>query len=181
VEYNKAINDLNFRKGTLLQTNSIYLAEGQWNPEAYLGAHQRAEAMTYALDNNHLETIPQEVVAGPGPNSWESLGNPNRPHVPGVVDGLAPAPGAFQDVPPVPQGLPAEPVEPQNATPLDSPNNQPKTAPPEKPQKIFEATQFGSEAIDSINDAVGDTIRRVGFPSINRPALKNSAAGKARL
>lgn len=181
VEYNKAINDLNFRKGILLQANSVYLAEGEWNPDAYKGALQRAEAMTYALDNEHLESILPDVVAGPGPNSWESLGNPNRPHVPGVVESLAPHQGPPQDVPPVPEGLGPEPVEPLKAVPMDSPDDQPNAIPPKKPSKVYEATELGGEAIDSVSDAVSDTLRRMSFPSIGRSAQKHQSTGKAKM
>ena len=58
VEYNKAVTELNFRKGALLQANSIYLAEGEWNPEAYRQANERGDAMTHALENRHVETCP---------------------------------------------------------------------------------------------------------------------------
>jgi len=90
VDYNKAITDLNFRKGAILHTNSIFLAEGEWNPEAYEDARVRGEAMSRALDNVHLTTVPEEFVGGPDVNSWESLGIPSRPHVPGVVENLNP-------------------------------------------------------------------------------------------
>jgi len=88
VDYNKAITDLNFRKGAILQTNSIYLSEGEWNPEAYEDARIRGEAMSRALDNAHLETVPEEFVGGADVNSWESLGNPSRPFEPGAVENV---------------------------------------------------------------------------------------------
>ncbi len=88
VDYNKAITDLNFRKGAILQTNSIYLAEGEWNPEAYDDARIRGEAMSRALDNAHLRTVPEEFVGGPDVNSWESLGNPSRPFEPGAIESV---------------------------------------------------------------------------------------------
>jgi hypothetical protein len=180
VEYNKAITDLNFRKGNLLQANSIYLAEGEWNPDAYLGAHQRAEAMTHALDNTHLDTIPPEVVAGPGPNSWESLGNPNRPHVPGTVDSLAPSQGPPQNVPAVPEELPAESVEPGNSAPMDAPNKPQVVPPRQKPDTVTRARELGGEAINSIGDAVGDTLRGTGIPSLGRSAQTSPADGKRK-
>ena len=86
VDYNKAITDLNFRKGAILQTNSIYLSEGEWNPEAYEDARIRGEAMSRALDNAHLETVPEEFVGGADVNSWESLGIPSRPFEPGAIE-----------------------------------------------------------------------------------------------
>jgi hypothetical protein len=74
VDYNKAITELNFRKGSILHSNAIFLAEGEWNPEAYEDARIRGEAMSRALDNVHLRTVPEEFVGGPDVNSWESLG-----------------------------------------------------------------------------------------------------------
>jgi hypothetical protein len=81
---------LNFRKGTLLQANSIYLAEGQWNPAAYDDAKRRGEAMTHALDNTHVDAVPEEFTGGPAINAWESQSSPDRPHIPGVVDSIPP-------------------------------------------------------------------------------------------
>ena len=126
VEYNKAITDVNFRKGTLLQANSIYLAEGQWNPGAYEDAKQRAEAMTHALDNTHLEAIPSEFTAGPGPNAWESQGTSDRPYVPGVIEGVAPRGSMIMNSAPMNS-------QPMNSQPM---NSAPMTVPavPEPPE-----------------------------------------------
>ncbi|MGV2334363.1 MAG UNVERIFIED_CONTAM: hypothetical protein LVR18_09685 [Planctomycetaceae bacterium] len=91
VEYNKAINELNFRKGTLLQANSIYLAEGEWNPLAYQQAAERGEALSSGLDNEHVEATPEEFTRGPAPSAWESRGDPTRPFVPGALEQKSPA------------------------------------------------------------------------------------------
>ena len=88
VDYNKSITDLNFTKGAILHANSIFLAEGEWNPEAYEDARIRGEAMSHALDNVHLRTVPEEFVGGPDVNSWESLGSSSRPFEPGAVENL---------------------------------------------------------------------------------------------
>ncbi len=134
VEYNKAITELNFRKGTTLQTNSIYLSEGEWNPPAYEQARERGEAMTHALDNTHVDSIPSEFVGGPGKNSWESLGNPDRPHIPGVVGrgpytNPATASGPSTTVPAAPGDQLQEPAEPLNAVPGMPPDFEPKATP----------------------------------------------------
>jgi len=136
VDYNKAITDLNFRKGAILQTNSIYLAEGEWNPEAYEDARIRGEAMSRALDNAHLQTVPEEFVGGPDVNSWESLGNPSRPFEPGAIESVNP----IQSLPgivvpdataPKPQSV-TEPLQemPNAAEELKLPIN------PEAPEKV---------------------------------------------
>jgi outer membrane protein TolC len=50
VEYQKAITDLHFRKGTLLELNNVHLAESTWTPEAYRDAFRRAMARSYSID-----------------------------------------------------------------------------------------------------------------------------------
>jgi outer membrane protein TolC len=94
VEYNKAITELNYRKGTLLQSNSIYLAEGEWNPLAYQQAAERGKEMTQGIDNEHLETVPEPFTREPAPAAWEATGEATRPFVPGALDAPTPADAA---------------------------------------------------------------------------------------
>lgn len=127
VDYNKAITELNFRKGSILHTNSIFLAEGEWNTEAYEDARIRGEAMSRALDNMHLRTVPEEFVGGNDINSWESLGNPGRPFEPGAVDSVTSSlPATTESVPairtpnaPIDEGEPKKPVEPPGTRNVD--------------------------------------------------------------
>lgn len=131
VEYNKAIVDLNFRKGTLLQHNAISLAEGEWNPPAYEDARHRARSMSRGLDNSHLQTEPLEFVAGPAATAWESGDNLNRPHYynsgAARVDDQQPA-SSVPDVPdvPSPDTLPRDPAS-------DLPPWQSDPTPPQNP------------------------------------------------
>lgn len=151
VEYNKAITDYNYRKGVLLQANSIYLAEGEWNPMAYEDARQRAQAMTHAFDNTHLEAIPSEFVGGPGSNSWEATGNPNRPHIPGVLDEFS-----SQQQPSVnerPLEVPEEPFQsPIPAEPTDTPSKNSSEEPPQ-PLRVPrpDRTAFNGESVNRGN------------------------------
>ncbi len=182
IEYNKAITELNFRKGTLLQSNSVYLAEGEWNPGAYEDAKQRAEAMTHALDNTHVDAVPSEFSAGPGPNSWEGRGVPDRPHIPGVVDSLSvdrPATNQPNAVPAVPEAAEAETVEPQATQPKPAPRSVPKNTPKEnpkgKPEQLFDTTEF---------DEASQTFRSASHSGIIPPGgkeVRGSNAGKAKL
>ena len=147
VDYNKAITDLNFRKGAILQTNSIYLAEGEWNPEAYDDARIRGEAMSRALDNAHLRTVPEEFVGGPDVNSWESLGNPSRPFEPGAIEsvnGIPPTtlesqPGNVvpdvPNVPDIPETKPMIEMEQLRETP-DATEELRLPVEPEKPKNV---------------------------------------------
>ncbi|MFN0198417.1 MAG: TolC family protein [Planctomycetaceae bacterium] len=50
VDYNLAISQLHYRKGTVLEYNNVFLNEGDWEPEAYTEALKRAWARTHGLD-----------------------------------------------------------------------------------------------------------------------------------
>ncbi len=158
VDYNKAITEVNFRKGAILHTNSIFLSEGEWNTEAYDDARIRGEAMSQALDNMHLRTVPEEFVGGPDVNSWESQGSSARPFEPGAVENLNPtSPATFEmqpgtiiyDVPaterqettePLPQApnaaeeppMPFDPAEPRDDDFLDPVHYQSQPTPESK-------------------------------------------------
>ena len=73
--YNKAITSLHLATGDLLEHNSIWLAEGRWDAEAYNDAQLRSNARSHALDNPHLETMPAEFVS-PGPAGTVELMTP---------------------------------------------------------------------------------------------------------
>ncbi len=119
VEYNKAVTELNFRKGGLLQANSVYLAEGEWNPEAYRQATERGDAMTHALENRHVETVPEPISAGPAPSAWESLDTPDRPFMPGAVNSDATGKSTPPVQPmPVTEPQPTPPFEPMPVPPV---------------------------------------------------------------
>lgn len=182
IEYNKAITELNFRKGTLLQANSIYLAEGEWNPGAYEDAKKRADAMTHALDNTHVDAVPGDFAAGPAINAWEAQSNPDRPHIPGVVGGAAPngsevvtdpsMNGPSILPPPVPEQAPQE-------SPMQTPDpaQEPEPAPQRTPNPGFEPT--------TQQPLEGSEIQRTsGFRNLfkgSSGASKTSKSAKSRM
>jgi len=86
IEYNKAIAEMKFRKGTTLTDREVYLAEGNWHPAAAPFAMQRAIQRTRSKDAHRLQTTPMEFVGGAAPGSWESLGTDTRPNIPGAID-----------------------------------------------------------------------------------------------
>jgi outer membrane protein TolC len=69
IEYNKAIAEVHFRKGSLLEYNHIQLAEGPWPQKAYWDALGRARERdaSYYLDYGH--TRPDVVSQGPAPGA----------------------------------------------------------------------------------------------------------------
>ena len=62
VGYNRAILDMKFRKGTLMEDNSVFLAESLSHPEAYSQALRYAWARSHAFNADHLNTQPEEFV-----------------------------------------------------------------------------------------------------------------------
>jgi len=106
VNYNKAIADLNLRRGTLLEVDSVSLLEEAWTDEAQDFALRRAWARSFAKPNEHLDTQPEEF-ASPAPY-WNNMipGATIEPGSPTPVDGLPPAAAPYEappaNVPPPP-------------------------------------------------------------------------------
>ena len=191
VEYNKSIVDLEFRKGTTLTSQSIYLAEGEWNPKAYEDARKRGEAMSHGLDNPHLRSEPLEFVAGPAPAAWESQGNANRPHVAGM--GLNPS-SSLSSLPPVPQtpasgSMPSAPATEQPAlTPDASPDQQldfqnPQPVVPQNSQHLkpmAPGNNLQPEAPAATGDNITHRPRNTATPARwVAPSANNRKAGQA--
>ena len=102
VSYNRAIADVHFRKGSLLEYNGVYLAEGPWPQKAYFDATRRARARDASLYLDYGFTRPKVISRGP-------------------VEQHAGAGDLMFDVAPVPQS-----GVPQEVIPLPTP------APPEQ-------------------------------------------------
>ena len=87
VGYNRAILDMKYRKGTLMEDNSVFLSESLSHPEAYSQAVRHAWARSHAIDaNDLLETQPEEFVSDEsdpvelGTAVWISALTPLRDH-----------------------------------------------------------------------------------------------------
>jgi outer membrane protein TolC len=65
VEYNKAIADVHFQKGSLLEHNGIELAEGPWPKKAYWDALGRARERDASTPLHYGWTRPNVVSRGP--------------------------------------------------------------------------------------------------------------------
>jgi outer membrane protein TolC len=133
VEYNLAAVDLQYRQGTLLRYSNIYMAEGEWDAEAWNDAHRRASARAHGFDaSSYLHTEPEEFVlprlADPWPESDDTIDEPDivNPEQPAsepentiprtLPEPLQPAPDS-KPAPPQPAplpGIPARPVKPVN-------------------------------------------------------------------
>jgi len=65
VDYSKSITNVHFRKGSLLEYNGVYLAEGPWAGKAYFDACKRARQRDASHYMNYGYTNPQVISQGP--------------------------------------------------------------------------------------------------------------------
>jgi outer membrane protein TolC len=108
VDYNRAIMRVHFRKGSLLQYNGVYLAEGPWPGKAYFDALRRARGRDAGLYFNYGFTRPSVISRGPIPQNGGATGGAYEGPVIESAPGQTPAP--MND-------LPAEEVMPTPQAP----------------------------------------------------------------
>jgi outer membrane protein TolC len=128
VDYNLAITQVHFRKGSLLEYNSVYLAEGPWPAKAYFDARRRARHRDAALYVDYGFTRPAVVSRGPVAQFTEPLPAPEGEAVGGKAEVI--------DVP----RLPLVPqADPQGSPTGTAPEGQPsKPAPQAKPSGVLD-------------------------------------------
>jgi outer membrane protein TolC len=96
-DYNKAIMLVHYRKGSLLEYNGVYLAEGPWPAKAYFDAKRRARARDAGKYMDYGISRPAVFSEGPFPQFQNSDGTA------GHVEG-APSQASSEEVPlPPPQ------------------------------------------------------------------------------
>jgi hypothetical protein len=105
VDYNRAIANLELRRGTLLQYNNVQLMEGYWRPEAYGDAQRQACARNFAHEDP-ASYDSTEPFASPTP-VYEYSVNP-------------PTTASESYSPPAAAGPPSEP-QPATDAPVDEP------------------------------------------------------------
>lgn len=112
VDFNKAIADVHFRKGSLLEYNGVYLSEGPWPGKAYFDARRRARARDAGLYLDYGYTRPK--VISRGAYRQHAGGGPVLP------DGGSEAADAQEALPePIPTPAPEpmrEPIEPSGGS-----------------------------------------------------------------
>ena len=64
-DYNRAIMRVHHRKGTLLEYNGVYLAEGPWPRKAYFDALRRARQRQASVTMDYKYTRPNVISRGP--------------------------------------------------------------------------------------------------------------------
>ena len=80
VDYNRAIMRVHYRKGSLLEYNAVYLAEGPWPGKAYFDALRLARQRDASTFINYGYTRPRVMSQGPyeqRPGQFESINGKN--------------------------------------------------------------------------------------------------------
>ncbi len=67
VDYNRSIMNVHYRKGSLLDYDGVYLAEGEWPAKAYFDAMRQARKRDAGLYMDYGYTRPNVVSQGPVP------------------------------------------------------------------------------------------------------------------
>jgi len=120
VDYTKSIAQVHFRKGSLLEYNGVYLAEGPWPGKAYFDARRRSRARAASTPLDYGFTQPRVVSRGP---IEQHIG----------LEGLIESGEYYEEPAPEPtrpETIPA-PVPVPNEMPLDAPPEEPIPSPPE--------------------------------------------------
>ena len=120
-EYNLAIAEVHYRKGSLLEYNRVMLAEGPWPNKAYFDAHKRARELDGGYYLNYGVSRPAVVSRESAENQYDfsatSAGTTqsvitNQPVKDSVWDGFDIPGGDSSEVPAVPNSaLPEVAVE----------------------------------------------------------------------
>ncbi len=120
--YAKAISQVHYRKGSLLEYNGVYLTEGPWPAKAYFDARRRARTRSAALYLDYGFTYPKVLSQGPNP---QFSGRPMASEeIPGNVPASAPKQpsGTSPEVLPAPQPQPGTSPSPPPAAPREPVN-----------------------------------------------------------
>ncbi len=115
VDYNRSISQLHYRKGSLLEYNGVFLAEGPWPGKAYFDAHRRARQRDASIYLDYGHSRPGVFSRGAITQNFESIGADARPFQLPARDpatreepkpGAPAAPGTQPPAPSVPELLP---------------------------------------------------------------------------
>jgi hypothetical protein len=100
VDYNRAIMRVHYRKGSLLEYNGVYLAEGPWPAKAYFDALRRARQRDASTFIDYGYSRPNVISRGPVGQFMDMPASSGQPEA-------MPTPMPTQQGVPTPQGMPA--------------------------------------------------------------------------
>ncbi|MBU6277282.1 MAG: TolC family protein, partial [Planctomycetes bacterium] len=115
VDYNRSISQLHFRKGSLLEYNGVFLAEGPWPGKAYFDAYRRARQRDASLYLDYGHSRPGVFSRGPITQRFSDVGAATaveqlEPRDPATVEESTPPAGTGEPKPGAGRTTPAEEV-----------------------------------------------------------------------
>ncbi|MEM1303477.1 MAG: TolC family protein, partial [Planctomycetota bacterium] len=115
VDYNLAIADVHFRKGSLLDYNGVVLAEGPWPGKAHFDALRLARRRDASMYLDYGYTRPSVISRGPTVQGAAVMGHPHATPYEGVIINQSDEDGEVIRQPISEEEL----VQPQSPTPID--------------------------------------------------------------
>jgi outer membrane protein TolC len=110
VDYNRAIMNVHYRKGSLLEYDGVYLAEGPWPAKAYFDALRQARKRDAAHYMDYGFTRPNVMSRGPYDQTGGDVNGIGQPQGPAGSQGPTPDEAAAPQAPSRPEEtLPAPP------------------------------------------------------------------------
>ena len=177
VGYNRAILDMKYRKGTLMDDDNVFLSESLSHPEAYSQALRHAWARSHAINANHLDTQPEEFVnSASDPAELGTSVYSTRP-ASGLNQPPAPQPAADIELPasetrPLPNPeFPVEPAAPAPPVKKELPNSAAHTHSPGLLQQVQHSPSLVQPAKA---ESLSAPETKVASPQIEQ-AVKSSA------
>jgi outer membrane protein TolC len=118
VDYNRAIMNVHYRKGSLLDYDGVYLAEGTWPAKAYFDAMRQARKRDAALFIDYGYTRPNVVSQGPVQQgcSTDGQGGSHEIFGPPAPDQVMPDGSVPEESLPAPGSTPAAVPPTSNST-----------------------------------------------------------------
>jgi outer membrane protein TolC len=115
VDYNRSISQLHYRKGSLLEYNGVFLAEGPWPGKAYFDAYRRARQRDASLYLDYGHSRPGVFSRGPITQRFSDVGAATsveqlEPRDPATVEESTPPVGTGEPKPGGGRTTPAEEV-----------------------------------------------------------------------
>ncbi|MBN2293137.1 MAG: TolC family protein [Pirellulales bacterium] len=174
IEYNLAIVDVHYRKGSLLEYNGVYLAEGPWPGKAYFDARRRARARDAGHYLDYGFTRPQVI----------SRGSYNQHQGPGVcpttemqdMQDIQPKDLKVEPIPtPAPEVIPS-PDAPLSMPPAPKPGGvtravpAPQVAPEPLVESLPDTNQSAQADVKQLAGLFGTSAKVIKLPATDTPA-----------
>jgi len=157
VDYNEAVTQVHLRKGTLLEYNGVFLAEGPWPAKAYFDAHRRARARDASIYLDYGYTRPSVVSRGAVNQTIDGATVYGSEGVMLDADGMTMPPEMLDGPEPVPTPEPT-PLNPDDDLPEPpEPSSEPQVSarPARKPGSPTMALQSRSRGGQSLRPVRG--------------------------